>query len=105
MGRHPERHRDRSVEIGDVGERVVWWPRARPSAVLSSRRRRCSAQRPSEHTTFCPVKGEASYFAVDGDEETADGIWSYADPISPLEAVAGYVAFYSDRFKVTQTSQ
>ncbi len=59
---------------------------------------------PSGHSTTCPVKGDAIYFAVDGDPETDNGIWSYADPISPLEAIAGYLAFYGDRFNVRRVN-
>jgi len=59
---------------------------------------------PSGHSTTCPVKGEASYYAVDGDAETDNRIWSYADPISPLEPIADYVAFYGDRFEVLRVS-
>ena len=70
---------------------VPYFPRADVSAELVG---------PSDHSTTCPVKGAASYYAIAGDDETADGIWSYLDPISPLEPITGYVAFYDDRFSV-----
>ncbi len=59
---------------------------------------------PTGHSTHCPVKGDAIYYSVEGDEATNNGIWSYPTPLSPLEPVAGHVAFYPDRFKVERAS-
>ncbi len=52
------------------------------------------------HTT-CPIKGQASYYSVrDGDDTLTDAIWYYPDPLPPLAPIAGYVAFYPNRFTV-----
>lgn len=56
---------------------------------------------PTGHNTFCPVKGEADYYSVGSDAELENSVWFYADPLSPLEPIAGYVAFYGDRFDIT----
>ena len=56
---------------------------------------------PTGHQTTCPVKGTADYYSLETDEELVNSIWSYADPISPLEPIAGYVAFYGDRFDIS----
>lgn len=47
---------------------------------------------PSEHHTYCPFKGEASYFGiVDG---AADAIWSYEKPYDEVSVIRDHVAFY-----------
>lgn len=57
--------------------------------------------RPSDTRTWCPYKGEASYWSVvvDGTELT-DVVWGYDDPASGVPEIAGFVAFYPDRVDV-----
>ncbi len=53
----------------------------------------------TEHNSFCPIKGTASYFSY-GDIENA--IWSYEAPIQGLEAIKGYIGFdLSKGFEIT----
>jgi len=53
---------------------------------------------PSDHTTTCPYKGEASYWHVKVDEEIAENaVWSYPEPIEGASYLAGYMAFYWDK--------
>jgi uncharacterized protein (DUF427 family) len=55
----------------------------------------------SFHTT-CPFKGEASYWSVDLDGETHDGIvWSYETPIDDVAEIKEMMSFYPDRAEVT----
>jgi uncharacterized protein (DUF427 family) len=57
------------------------------------------------HTT-CPFKGEASYWSVDIDEETHDGIvWSYETPTAQATDVKTMLSFYPDRTEVTVDGQ
>lgn len=52
-------------------------------------------------TTRCPHKGTATYYTVSGiDGDVVDAAWSYEDPLDHVTAIAGYVAFYSDRVAV-----
>ncbi len=52
----------------------------------------------SDHKTWCPYKGEASYYSLPiGGERSVDAIWSYRDPHEAVEAIRGHVAFYPDR--------
>ena len=52
----------------------------------------------SEHTTWCPYKGEASYYGIPaGGERSANAIWTYETPFPAMAAIKGYVAFYPDR--------
>ena len=52
----------------------------------------------TDHRTFCPFKGEASYWtlrAADRVEENA--VWSYEDPFDEVAGLKDYMAFYPDR--------
>ena len=52
--------------------------------------------------TTCPFKGEASYWSLDMDGETLDGlVWSYEDPIPGSEGISGLLSFYPDRVELT----
>jgi len=53
---------------------------------------------PEELRTFCPYKGIASYYEIDGVEHAA---WSYRSPIDDMAAIAGLVSFEPDRVEVT----
>jgi uncharacterized protein (DUF427 family) len=58
--------------------------------------------RPSETHTYCPYKGEASYYSVaGGDGEIADAIWTYPSPYPAVAEIADHVAFYPDRVEIT----
>jgi uncharacterized protein (DUF427 family) len=72
------------VPIGDVDQRHV---------------------RRSEHHTWCPYKGEASYFDVIDIEGTdlPAAVWYYKDPFPAVAGIEAHVAFYSDRVTVSVT--
>ena len=61
--------------------------------------------RPSELHTWCPYKGEASYYdIVGGDGDGTDleaAVWYYGDPFPAVAGIKGHVAFYADRVEVT----
>lgn len=48
----------------------------------------------SPHTSFCPYKGEASYYGAAPFDEAA---WSYEKPYPAVAEIAGHLAFYPDR--------
>lgn len=53
--------------------------------------------------TFCPFKGEASYYTLttpDGRSET-DLVWAYERPYDAVAEIAGHVAFYANRAEIT----
>ncbi|EHI13335.1 DUF427 domain-containing protein [Mycolicibacterium thermoresistibile] len=55
----------------------------------------------TDHTTVCPFKGRASYWTASHDGQTAENVaWSYRDPLPEVAAIAGHVAFYSERLRV-----
>lgn len=53
----------------------------------------------SDHSSYCPFKGTARYWhlrrADGGLEENA--AWAYDTPFLESEAIAGFIAFYSDK--------
>ena len=52
----------------------------------------------SGHATYCPYKGEASYYSIPaGGDRSTNAVWTYEAPFPAMAAIAGYVAFYSDR--------
>ena len=57
----------------------------------------------TSHATSCPWKGKANYFSIKGDfGMLANAVWSYETPKEGVEAIAGHLAFYPDRVKVTR---
>ena len=58
--------------------------------------------RPSEHTTYCPYKGDAGYFSVEipGREPLEDVAWFYDEPFASVAEIADHVAFYPNRAEV-----
>jgi uncharacterized protein (DUF427 family) len=50
---------------------------------------------PTDHSTRCPFKGEASYWSVRAGGRVAENAaWGYPDPLDDAPPLAGYVAFY-----------
>ncbi|MEI6097778.1 MAG: DUF427 domain-containing protein [Alphaproteobacteria bacterium] len=45
----------------------------------------------TDHHTTCPWKGLASYFSIGN---AANVVWSYENPKSGCDAIAGHLAFY-----------
>ena len=59
--------------------------------------------RRTETSTYCPFKGDASYYSVetpDG-QTVSDVIWTYEKPHPAVAEIADHVAFYADRADVT----
>jgi uncharacterized protein (DUF427 family) len=57
---------------------------------------------PSELTTYCPYKGEASYYSIAPDTERGtDAVWFYEDPRPAVAEIKDHVAFYPDRVQLS----
>jgi uncharacterized protein (DUF427 family) len=55
----------------------------------------------SDSTTYCPYKGDASYFTVRTDDDVLkDVAWCYEKPYDAVSQIRGYVAFYPDRVSI-----
>src|SRR6201991_4803018 len=57
----------------------------------------------SDTETYCPFKGDASYYHVvtEGSPTVDDVIWTYEKPYPAVAAIAGHVAFYPDKAEIT----
>jgi uncharacterized protein (DUF427 family) len=52
----------------------------------------------TDHTTFCPFKGEASYWTLRlGSRVEENVVWSYEDPFDEVAGLKDYMAFYPER--------
>jgi len=49
----------------------------------------------TELGTYCPFKGQASYFSVKGGPENA--VWTYENPYDDMLAIKERLAFYPDK--------
>lgn len=52
----------------------------------------------TRHQTFCPFKGDASYWSLRvGDRIEDNAAWSYESPFDEVAGLKDYIAFYPDR--------
>ena len=57
----------------------------------------------TDHETFCPFKGEASYWTVRAGERVEENaVWSYESPFDQVAGLKDYMAFYSDRLTLEE---
>jgi len=56
----------------------------------------------TDHATYCPYKGECSYYSVPaGGKKAVNAVWTYEDPYPAVAKIKGHVAFYPDRVDET----
>ncbi len=68
---------------------VIYFPREDVRFELLERTR---------HQTFCPFKGDASYWSLRvGDRIEENAVWSYESPFDEVAGLKDYIAFYPDR--------
>lgn len=84
---------DRALELTEGGMApVIYFPRADIGMAFLEK---------SDSSTKCPHKGTASYFTLcvpSGD--MPDAAWSYESPTQAMGAIAGHIAFSTDRVTV-----
>ena len=57
-----------------------------------------SMLRQSEHMTYCPYKGDCSYYSIPaGGEKAVNAVWTYEAPYPAVAEIKGYLAFYPNR--------
>lgn len=55
----------------------------------------------SDSTTFCPYKGQASYYNVKvAETEINDAVWYYVYPTPESSAIQGRLCFHNEKFDV-----
>ena len=53
---------------------------------------------PSDHATYCPYKGDCSYFSIaPAGARGVNAVWTYEDPYAAVVAIKNHLAFYPDR--------
>ena len=53
---------------------------------------------PTDHTTYCPYKGDCAYFGIPlGSERATNAVWSYEAPYAAVAVIKDHLAFYPDR--------
>jgi uncharacterized protein (DUF427 family) len=58
----------------------------------------------SDHTTYCPYKGDASYYSIPAlGEAGRNSVWTYEAPFDAVGEIAGHLAFYPDRVSIELT--
>jgi uncharacterized protein (DUF427 family) len=59
----------------------------------------------SAHGSYCPYKGEATYFSIEAEGGCiVNAAWTYEHPFATLAVIKDYVAFYPDRVdSITET--
>ncbi len=52
----------------------------------------------SDHTTYCPYKGDCSYYSIAiGGQRGVNAVWRYREPFPAVAQIKDRVAFYSDQ--------
>ena len=65
-----------------------------------------SALTRSQTASYCPYKGDASYFSIPaGGERSTDAIWSYEAPFEAVAEIKEFLAFYPDRVDAIDVSE
>ncbi len=53
------------------------------------------------HTTYCPFKGNASYWSLSVNSENQENCaWGYEEPYDEVAGIASHVAFYPDKVDI-----
>jgi uncharacterized protein (DUF427 family) len=53
---------------------------------------------PTDNVTYCPYKGEASYYSVPiGGVKSVNAVWTYDAPFAAVAEIKRHVAFYPER--------
>lgn len=55
----------------------------------------------SQHTTYCPYKGDCSYYSIpSAGERGENAVWTYERPYDAVAPIANHLAFYPDRVEI-----
>ncbi|HZE81082.1 MAG TPA: DUF427 domain-containing protein [Candidatus Polarisedimenticolia bacterium] len=58
---------------------------------------------PTTHYTYCPYKGDCTYFSVPiGGPKSDNAVWTYETPYDAVANIKEYLAFYPSRVDVIE---
>ncbi|QRP45655.1 DUF427 domain-containing protein [Amycolatopsis sp. FDAARGOS 1241] len=64
-----------------------------------------SALARTEHHTYCPYKGDASYYSLPAVGSAGDNaVWTYEEPYDAVSPIKDHLAFYPNRVSIEETS-
>lgn len=56
----------------------------------------------SDHSTYCPYKGDASYYSIPAlGDQGVNAVWTYEAPYDAVAGIKDHVAFYANRAGLT----
>jgi uncharacterized protein (DUF427 family) len=59
----------------------------------------------TDHSTYCPYKGEAAYYSIRvGDKAAENAVWTYEQPYPAMAEIEGHLAFYPNRVDAIEQS-
>jgi uncharacterized protein (DUF427 family) len=59
----------------------------------------------TSHHTYCPYKGDCSYYSIPGGaERSVNAVWTYETPYPAVAQIREYLAFYPDRVDAIRIS-
>ena len=60
----------------------------------------------TDHSTYCPYKGDAAYYTITVDGKTAENaVWTYEDPFEAVAAIEDRLAFYASKVDAIDVGQ
>jgi uncharacterized protein (DUF427 family) len=60
----------------------------------------------TEHATYCPYKGDCSYFSVPiGGDRSKNAVWTYEAPYPAVTLIKDHLAFYPDCVEAIEERQ
>jgi uncharacterized protein (DUF427 family) len=85
--------------IADTTDSLVLREASYPEVVYVPRRDVDMSQlERTSHNTYCPYKGECSYYSIPaGGEKAVNAVWTYEAPYDAVAEIKEYLAFYPDR--------
>lgn len=59
----------------------------------------------TDHHTYCPYKGDASYYSIpSAGERGTNAVWTYEHPYDSVTPITNYLAFYGTRVDAVEVT-
>ncbi|WP_149537009.1 DUF427 domain-containing protein [Siccirubricoccus phaeus] len=56
----------------------------------------------TDHTTYCPYKGDCNYFGIQaGGQQAENAVWTYESPYPAVAPIDAHLAFYPNKVQIT----
>lgn len=99
-------HNDKRVRVTFAGKVIADTTRAlslkeagyRPINYIPRADADMSTLKPTDHASYCPYKGDASYFTITIDGRSVDNaVWTYEQPYPAVAEIKDHLAFYGTK--------